>query len=59
MGLEKKIFFSFSHYNPMGAIHCHVNQSSNLICPENILQPSPLPNDALDKIWLQSAHWLR
>ena len=25
----------------------------------NILQPFPLPNDASEKNWLQSAHWLR
>ena len=31
---EKKIFLGFPHYNPMEAIRCHGNQSSNLIWPE-------------------------
>ena len=26
---EKKIFLGFPHYNPMGAIRCHGNQSSD------------------------------
>ena len=38
---------NFTHYNPMGAICCHGNQSSDL------MQPFPHPNDASDKIWLQ------
>ena len=56
---EKNIFLGFSHYNHMGAIRCPGNQSSYLIWSEKILQPFPLPNGALDKIWLQSVHWLR
>ena len=28
---QKKIFLCFPHYNPMGAIRCHGNQSSNPI----------------------------
>ena len=31
---EKKIFLGFPHYNPMGAIRCHGNQSSNPILPK-------------------------
>ena len=35
----------FPYYNPMGAICCHGNQSSDLI-----LQSIPHPNDAPDEI---------
>ena len=45
----------FPHYNPMGAICCHGNQSSDLA--RNLMQPIPHPNDALDEIWLWSASW--
>ena len=38
-------FLCFSHCKSMGAICCHGNQSS-----ENLTQPFPLLNDALDKI---------
>ena len=47
----------FPHYNPMGAICCHGNQSSDL--DKNLMQPFPHPNDASDKIWLQLAFWLQ
>ena len=43
----------FTYHNPMGAICCHGNQSSDL------MQPFPHPNDASDKMWLQLAFWLR
>ena len=33
----------FSHYNPMGAICCHGNQSSNLIWPKTSCSLSPTP----------------
>ena len=33
----------FSHYNPMGAICCHGNQSSNLIWPKTNCSLSPTP----------------
>ena len=29
-----RVFTTFPHYNPMGAIHCHGNQSSNPIWPK-------------------------
>ena len=32
--VSEKIFLGFPHYNPMGAIRCHGNQSSILIWPE-------------------------
>ena len=41
---------AFSHYNSMGAIRCHGNQSSNPIWPKNLLQLFPHPSDASDKI---------
>ena len=44
----------FPHFNPMGAVYCLGNQSSN-----PTWQSIPHPNDASDKIWLQLAHWLR
>ena len=47
----------FLHYNPMGAIRCHGNQSSYSPWLKNLMQPFPHPNDASDKIWLRSAHW--
>ena len=47
----------FPNYNPMGAIRCQGHQSFDLA--QNLMHPFPLPNDALDKIWLRSAHWLR
>ena len=37
----------FSHYNPMGAIRFHGNQSD---LAQNRMQPFPHPNDASDKI---------
>ena len=49
----------FPHYNPMGAICCHGNQSSNPTWSKNLMQSIPHPNDASDKIWLRLAHWLR
>ena len=39
----------FPHYNPMGAICCHGNQSSDPIWPKT-LQSIPHPNDATDEI---------
>ena len=48
----------FHHYNPMGAIRCHGNQSSDPTWSKTY-QSIPHPNDASDKIWLQLAHWLR
>ena len=57
---EKKIFICFSHCKSMRAIRCHGNQSSDPTLPksdlaQNLLQPFPLLNDALDKIWSQLA----
>ena len=58
----------FPHYNPMGAICCHGNQSSNptwsktefqSYLVQNLMQSIPHLNDASDKIWLRLAHWLR
>ena len=49
----------FPHYNPMGAIRCHGNQSSNPTWFQNLMQSIPHPDDASDKIWLRLAHWLR
>ena len=40
----------FPHYNPMGAICCHGNQSSDPILPKNLMQSIPHPNDAPDEI---------
>ena len=62
---EKKIFSGFPHYNPMAAIRCHGYGSYPLPwTPEfrsdlaqNLKQLFPHPNDASDKIWLQSVHW--
>ena len=34
---------AFYHYNSMGAIRCHGNQSSNPIWPKNLLQLFPPP----------------
>ena len=34
MVLEKKIFFCFPHYNPLGAICCNGNQSSDPTLPK-------------------------
>ena len=36
------------HFNPMGAICCHGNQSSDLV--QNLMQSIPHPNDASDEI---------
>ena len=33
----------FPHYNPMGAICCHGNQSSDLIWPKTLWSQSPIP----------------
>ena len=33
----------FPHYNPMGAICCHGNQSSDPICPKTYCSLSPIP----------------
>ena len=53
---EKKIFICFSHCKSMGAICCHGNQSSDPTLPKTFLiQPFPLLNDALDKIWSRLA----
>ena len=48
---EKMWWRPFPHYNPMGAIWSDLHQ--------NLMQPFPHPNDASDKIWLQSACWSR
>ena len=40
----------FPHYNPMGAICCHGNQSSDPILPKNLMQSIPYPNDTSDEI---------
>ena len=45
----------FPRYNSMGAICCHGNEISDPIWPKILMQPFPHPNDASDKIWLQSA----
>ena len=39
----------FSRYNPMDAICCHGNKSSDLA--ETLTQPFPYPNDTPDDIW--------
>ena len=39
----------------MGAFCCHGHQSSNL--PQNSMQPSPTPSDAIHKIWSRLANW--
>ena len=39
----------FPHYNPMGAICCHGNQSYNPIWP-TLMESIPHPNDASDEI---------
>ena len=39
----------FPHYNPMGAICCHGNQSSDPILPKTKCN-HPHPNDASDEI---------
>ena len=44
----------FPHYNPMGAICCHGNQSSNLILPKTLYSQSPTPMMLLmkfDYVW--------
>ena len=41
---------TFPHYNSLGAICCHGNQSSDPTWPKNLMQPFPLLNDASDKI---------
>ena len=40
-GFRKEDFFRFPNYNPMGAIRCHGNQSSNLISPETYCSLPP------------------
>ena len=47
----KKLEWSqdFPHYNPMEAICCHGNQSSDPIWPKHIVA-NPPPNDAPDEI---------
>ena len=55
--VSKKWSQGFPHYNPMGDICCHGNQSSDPIRPKNLMQPIPRPNDAPDEIWLRSASW--
>ena len=40
----------FPHYNSMGAICCHGNQSSDPTWPKTYMQPFPLLNDASNKI---------
>ena len=40
----------FPHYNPMGAICCHGNQSSNPIWSKNLMQSIPHPNGASGEI---------
>ena len=40
---EKTWWRPFPHYNPMGAIRCHGNQSSDLICTETSCSLSPTP----------------
>ena len=47
----------FPHYNPMGAVGCHGNQSSNTIWPKT-KAAFPPPQWCFVKIWLRSAHWL-
>ena len=38
---EKTWWRPFPHYNPMGAIRCHGNQSSDLICTKTLCSLSP------------------
>ena len=40
----------FPHYNPMGAIYCHVNQNFDPILPKHLMQSIPHPNNAPDEI---------
>ena len=47
----------FPHYNLMGAIRYHGNQSSNSNLAQHLMRPFPHPNNASDKIWLRSANW--
>ena len=47
-----RVLTRFPHYNPIGAISCQGNQSSNSIWPKTLCILSPHPNDASDKIWL-------
>ena len=41
--VEKTWWRPFPHYNPMGAIRCHGNQSSDLICIKSLCSPSLTP----------------
>ena len=41
--VEKTWWRPFPHYNPMGAIRCHGNQSSDLICIKTLCSLSPIP----------------
>ena len=41
--VEKTWWRPFPHYNPMGAIRCHGNQSSDLICIKTYCSLSPTP----------------
>ena len=42
----------FPHYNPLIAICCHGNQSSDPVWPKNLMQSFSHPNDASDTRWL-------
>ena len=44
-GIMKELEWSqdFPHYNPMGAICCHGNQSSDPIRPKTLCSQSPTP----------------
>ena len=41
--VEKTWWRHFPHYSPMGAICCHGNQSSDLICIKTLCSLSPTP----------------
>ena len=56
---EKRWRHHFPHYKLMGAFYCHGNQSFVPICPQNLMQPFPHPNDATHKIWSRLANWLQ
>ena len=54
---EKKFFLDFLHYNPMGAICCHGNQSSNPIWTKSKCSLSPTP--MMLQIKFGCDRWLR
>ena len=54
---DARVLTRFSSLLPYGSYPLPWKPEYQSDLTKNLMQPFPHPNDALDKIWLQSVHW--